>query len=129
MKDHHSKWVGKDNMGYLTTVTIHNDRLHEFKEKPLEFAKLVFEAMDEAERQNKQADVAGGYITAEHSRHADDHTLYLHYGNTLFEINGYGSNFENLIKNHPDLAKRLCKEAQLILTIAKKKISKKPYKK
>jgi len=100
-------------MGFLTTVTLHNDAMHAFKEHPEEFAEALFKGMNEANMGNKCADVGfrnyGGYIQVQHSRHADDHTIFVHMGNCVINVNLYEQEFKELVKRNPDFAKRIAK--------------------
>jgi hypothetical protein len=115
-------------MGFLTTIIVHNDALHTFKKEPAEFAKAIFEGMDRANSEHKQVSVGLGsycnYIHVEPSRHADDETVYLHYGNSVTNLNGYNQNFEDLIKLNPDLAQKFVNRAKGILKVAQERINK-----
>lgn len=97
-------------MGYLTTITIHNDALHAFEEDPKAFAEAIFKGIEEANRNRKESDVTyknyGGYITVQPSRHADDETVYLHTGNTVFNMNPWCDDFKHLAKRNPELVER-----------------------
>ena len=44
-------------MGYLTTITIYNDALNDFKNDPRAFAIAIFEGIDEANDTCKSAHV------------------------------------------------------------------------
>jgi hypothetical protein len=87
-------------MGYLTTITIHNDALNVFQEHPEEFAKTVFAGIEQANRENRQVTVGfhgyANYITVEHSRHADETTVYLHHGNGFLAISQHDAQFREL---------------------------------
>lgn len=111
-------------MGYLTTFTIHNDALHVFKEHPEEFAKAIFAGIDAANRDHSEANVGFhgycNYITVQHSRHADDHTLYLHAGNTVLSVGEYEDKFCEWAKRDPKAALAFLKNAELIMKGAKK---------
>jgi len=117
-------------MGYLTTIVIHNDALHSFKEDPKAFAEAIFKGIDEANMTREETPVGFkgycNYISVHPSRHADDETLYLHSGNSVSEINTYSKEFEKLIARNRDLANELIKRAQNILTWTKRNLSKKP---
>lgn len=98
-------------MGYLTTITIHNDALHSFEKDPEAFGKAVFEAIDKANMTGK-AESAGfkgyvNYITAQPSRHADDTQVYVHKGNTVTNINPWCQDFRELSARCPDFLKNL----------------------
>lgn len=109
-------------MGYLTTIVIHNDALHSFKKDPANFAEAIFKGIDEANRDHKETDVGFqgycNYITVHPSRHADDETVYVHTGNTVFQLNEYSEDFKTLAQRDVKLAKDFIRRAQRILTWA-----------
>lgn len=111
-------------MGSLTTITIYNDALDTFKEHPLEFAKALFDGIDEANRDHSEATVGFmgycNYITVQHSRHADDHALYLHAGNMVLSVGEYEDKFCEWAKRDPKAALNFLKNADWILKGAKK---------
>jgi hypothetical protein len=113
-------------MGYLTTVIVNNDAFHTFKEHVEQFGNAIIEGVYKAQREGKQVDVPfygyANYISVEPSRHADDHTVYVHYGNTVFNLNPYNNDFEEIVKRNSDLADNLVKIAQRIVNSAKDKI-------
>jgi len=113
-------------MGFLTTITLHNDAVHVFEEHPEEFAKALFKGMDEANREHKSADVGFhgycNYITVEPSRHADAVTVYLHWGNMVSNINAYEPEFDELCKTQPELAKKMIKIAKDHLKFAERRL-------
>lgn len=119
-------------MGYLTSVTLHNDALHAFQQDPELFAKAVFEAIDKANGSRKEEDAGFkgycNYISAHPSRHADDVTIYVHYGNCVFNLNPYCQDFKRLL-DRPEIlepyvaqAEWFAKEARKKLNEAKKKL-------
>jgi hypothetical protein len=110
-------------MGYLTTITISNDRLNEFEQNPLEFAKTIFDGIRQANDKQKMANLHGNYIKVQHSRHADDVTVYVHYGNTALNLNPYSKDLEALIENMPIVAIEFIKAAEDIVKRAKKKLN------
>lgn len=111
-------------MGSLTTITIHNDALHTFQEHPKEFAEAIFKGINEANRDHSEATVGFmgycNYITVQHSRHADDHALYLHAGNTVLSVGEYEDKFCEWAKRDPKAALAYLKNADWILNGAKK---------
>lgn len=113
-------------MGHLTTIIIHNDAFHEFKEHPEQFGKAIIDGVYKAKLEDKQVNVGfngyANYISVEPSRHADDHTVYVHYGNTVFNLNPWNKDFEELVNQNIDTAEDFVKVAQCILNEAKKKI-------
>ena len=83
-------------MGNLTTITIWNDWLYDLVKKPKELTKLI------------EAHVSGGAQTIEKEgvklfkpRHSSDHTIYVHMGNDVQEINCYSPETRALLRDHP----------------------------
>lgn len=111
-------------MGFLTTITIHNDALHEFEKNPEMFGKAILKGILDANREHNAVDVAFkgycNYITVQPSRHADDHTAYIHYGNTVFDINPYGNDMRTAIEGNPEFAKDVVKVADGIVKDARR---------
>lgn len=106
-------------MGYLTTITVGNDRLHHFQEHPALFAETIFAAIDDANRTYREQDRFGGYLSVQPSRHADDHTVYVHKGNCVFNINPYGKDFQELLARSPEIAESFVKCAESLVKDAK----------
>lgn len=115
-------------MGYLTTITVYNDALGTFKEKPKEFAEAIFDGIDKAFRQGTAVSVPcesyANYISVQPSRHADDKTLYLHSGNCVFNLNSWNKDFENLAMKNTEWAEEAIEEAESILEEAKSRLKK-----
>lgn len=120
-------------MGYLTTITLYNDALHDFEKHPQEFAEAVFNGINQANRENRQVDVGFkgycNYISIQNSRHADDATVFLHYGNGVTNINPYDSRFLDLMESRPELAQEYLNKAKQILKLAQQKLNEKSKKK
>lgn len=108
-------------MGFLTTITLHNDYLHDMRANPERFARELFEAIDRANYE-RSPHYSGG-ITVQPSRHADDHAVFVHYGNTVLDITG--KRMERAATELPDVARSYVKTAQSIVTYAKQKFLKK----
>ncbi len=113
-------------MGYLTTIVVHNDALGTFEDHPKEFGDAIFEGISRAQtyRQVQSCPFPfGGYANYIHvhpSRHADDHTIYVHYGNGVFELNGYSKDYKQLCLNNPDLAARMINVARAFVDEAER---------
>jgi hypothetical protein len=94
-------------MGYLTTVTIYNDGLDLLKKHPVDFCNKLYNAS----LSQKPTDFGVGYFCnfakVQQTRHADDHTTYVHMGNCLTEVNPYSKEFKHLINSHPEFVDRL----------------------
>ncbi|MCK9434942.1 MAG: hypothetical protein M0R32_09020 [Candidatus Cloacimonetes bacterium] len=117
-------------MGCLTTITLNNDALHCFKEHPEEFAKALFEGINQAEREQKEVDVGFygycNYITVQPTRHADIHTLYYHAGGMVQAIGQYEKSFSQWAKRDPKAVLAYLKGAEWILKDAKKFVKELP---
>ena len=120
-----NKKFNLEDMGFLTTITIKNDRLGEFEEKPLEFAKMVFDGINQANYEHKEVSLCGNYLNIQPSRHADDETVYVHTGNGVFNLNPYNNDFKELAQRNPKLALDFVQRAERILKEAKKRLDKK----
>lgn len=100
-------------MGYLTTITIYNDALNDFKNDPRAFAIAIFEGIDEANDMCKSAHVLfkdrSGYLTVHPSRHGSDNTVYVLKGNCVTEINPYSKDIKRLVEEKPDFIRSIVK--------------------
>lgn len=107
-------------MGFLTTITLYNDHWHsnEIRQRPVEFAKAVADAIERA-NEHRIADSLD-HIIAQPSRHADDHAVLVHQGNTVLDITG--RRFERVVKEPPKVAMEYLATAQQIVTYAKRQI-------
>lgn len=99
-------------MGYLTTITIYNDSLGKFEQDPKAFGEAILKGIYQAQDSQKEASMGG--IICQPPRHADDNTLYLHYGNTVTDLNC--REFQSLCSIRPDVAKTFVQVAKTILT-------------
>lgn len=111
-------------MGYLTTITIHNDALHSFKEDPKGFGEAILRGIEKADMEHGEVTIGFGsycnYISVQKPRHADDHCVYLHYGNTVAAISKYESRFEEFAKRSPEIAMKFVKRAKELVLEAEK---------
>lgn len=116
-------------MGYLTTVTFYNDAQDNLEKNPKEFAKAIFDAQTKANMDLRAADGTVGFhcnaLTVQHSRHADDNTVYVHHGNTLISVNAYDKDFQDLAERLPAVAMEYVKCAEEIIKRAKKMLNEK----
>lgn len=95
-------------MGYLTTLTIYNDGVHMLEPHAQEFAREVYRIA--AGLQPAQDIALGGFVNAVHvqrSRHADHHTMYVHAGNCVTEMNAHSDATERLMKQNPEFFEKL----------------------
>jgi len=93
-------------MGYLTTFTIYNDDCDLVKKYPKEFAENIYDACCNPNIEYK-SNVFHGVVIPQKTRHADDHTVYVHAGNTVVSMNPYSDETLNMLKNNPEFFKKL----------------------
>ena len=73
-------------MGYLTTITFYNDASDDLRMHPEEVSKGIYEAQLGAQRNYFPVGSHANPVITQKPRHADDHTLYLHAGNTVIDV-------------------------------------------
>lgn len=109
-------------MGYLTTVTLYNDGLDLLKSHPEDFCKKLYSAS----LRGHETDFGIGYFAnfahVQSSRHADDHTIYVHMGNCVTEVNPFSRDFKNIVERNPEFAKQLVDFIEQDLTWLKKMV-------
>jgi hypothetical protein len=108
-------------MGYLTTITIYNDHLGEFKEDPKQFGEDILGLIDEAFHAGRA--VSKNDIIVQPSRHADDTVIYLHWGNTVTNISPTCKENEELITRMPNVYIKKVKAAEKLFKWAKMRIN------
>lgn len=96
-------------MGYLTTVTVYNDGLDLLEKYPEEFCNKLYETSCRGETAEFGLGGFCNFANVQKTRHADDHTIYVHMGNCVTEVNPWSKEFKELAKRHPDFAKALVK--------------------
>ena len=106
-------------MGYLTTITIYNDRLHEIKEDPEKFVEDITKYI--AKGGMARFDYALAETKIQKPRHADDHTIYVHLGNTVIDVNPYTREMEAIRIEFPELYDMIIGELELMLELLKEK--------
>lgn len=94
-------------MGYLTTVTLYNDGLGLLKKYPEEFCEKLYEASSIGKTTDIGLGGFANFATVQSSRHADDHTIYVHMGNCVVEVNEWSKEFEKLVSSNPEFARQL----------------------
>lgn len=92
-------------MGYLTTVTIYNDCADQLKTNPNGLAEDLYNACLSVQRNRGKNYLSLGNcvngVILQKPRHADDHTLYMHAGNTVidvYEMEYHLKRLKNLVK-------------------------------
>jgi hypothetical protein len=77
-------------MGYLTTITFYNDHADELRANPEAVSKAIYNAQLGVQlNRGSNTELIGSCtnpITIQKPRHADDHTLYMHAGNTVIDV-------------------------------------------
>lgn len=77
-------------MGYLTTITFRNDSAEEIHDHPEQLSQIVYNAQHGSQQsEGRDYDPIGNHcnpVIIQKPRHADDHTLYLHAGNTVKDV-------------------------------------------
>jgi len=100
-------------MGYLTTVTVYNDGIHDLREHAQEFADQLCAAAAHSYA-DRSVDIKIGsfcnFAKVQKPRHADDHTVYVHAGNTVCEMNINSEETRRLMKQSPKYFEKLMKE-------------------
>lgn len=94
-------------MGYLTTLTIYNDGIDLITKHPQKFAEEVLNASGSLEAREFGLGYFCNLVNVQKTRHADDHTLYVHMGNCVTEVNPYSKEFKELAKQCPTFARQL----------------------
>lgn len=100
-------------MGYLTTLTIYNDGAHLLSPHAQEFADGVHKAMARSISHGPTDVAVGNFVNCvrvQRSRHADDHTVYVHAGNCLTELNAYSDDTRELLRRAPQFFEKLLDE-------------------
>jgi len=107
-------------MGYLTTFSIYNDGAYELLKHPKELASALHDACIARDPDSYGLGSHANLITAQKPRHADDATVYVHMGNTLCEMNGYSSETDKLMHEHPEFYVKMLKEMEFQVKKLKK---------
>jgi hypothetical protein len=96
-------------MGYLTTFTVYNDGVDLVKENAQDFADKIYRSAIG----HKTCDLPIGnhcnLVRVQKCRHADDHTAYVHMGNSVFEMNQYSDETKDLLKRNPEFFNKAIK--------------------
>ncbi len=94
-------------MGYLTTFTVYIDGLDLLKTHPEDFCKKLYSACLRGHKTDFGIGYFANFAHVQASRHADDHTIYVHMGNCVTEVNPFSQDFENIVECNPEFAKKL----------------------
>mgnify|MGYP006969558726 CR=1 FL=1 len=85
-------------MGFLTTITIYNDHLYDIENDPQGFVDQVVQ-----ECKDPQGGRFYRNFVPQTPRHADSPTIYVHYENTVFEMNPYSQKTKEMLQYYPEL--------------------------
>ena len=97
-------------MGYLTTLNFLNDASDQYDKHPERLVEIISDAIT-----NHKCSRNGGHsyeegignhanaITVQRSRHADDHTIYIHMGNCVSEVNPWSADTKDVLERFPDV--------------------------
>lgn len=96
-------------MGYLTTFTVYNDGVDLVKENAQDFANKIYRAAIGYQTCDLGIGNFCNLVRAQKCRHADDHTLYVHMGNSVFEMNPYSQETKNMLEHNPEFFERVVK--------------------
>lgn len=115
-------------MGSLTTFTVYNDGINLVKENAQDFADKIYDAAVGHEVCDLPVGNFANLVRVQKCRHADDHTLYVHMGNSVFEMNPYSQETKKLLERNPEFFERVVKfldrEVKELKNILKEKKSK-----
>ena len=77
-------------MGFLTTITFYNDAADAIEKYPERVTEIISDAQSVVQlNKGRDYDPIGSHanpVIIQKPRHADEHTLYLHAGNTVIDI-------------------------------------------
>lgn len=94
-------------MGYLTTFTVYNDGVDLVKTHAQDFAEKVYDAAVGHDVCDLRVGNFSNLVKVQKCRHADDHTTYVHMGNSLFEMNPYSEETRKLLRSSPNFFKKM----------------------
>lgn len=103
-------------MGYLTTISLYNDSVHNLKDlspqEAQEFCRKMYDGVCET-ASGKSVTLSlknhVNFMTILPSRHADDHTIYINIGNCLTEIQPWSDSFKDKIELHRNFYEKIYK--------------------
>lgn len=94
-------------MGFLTTVLIRNNALHEIVTHPTEFCDGIEQAIQAGEARTVSLGDYCNPVEVKATRHADAPSIYVHMGNTLSEMSQYSKETQRLMRERPDFFKEM----------------------
>ena len=96
-------------MGYLTTVTIYHDNLHDIEDNKEEFIDELVKTILNGNGGEIGIGSSCNVAKVQKQRHADDWTIYVHAGNTVVELNPYNDKMISKMKSVPDFYDEMIK--------------------
>lgn len=106
-------------MGFLTTFTFRNDDSEELRNNPKKFGEAIYDAISNPHT-NYRSNVFHGCVIPQKPRHADDHTIYVHAGNTVVEMSQYSDTTKEIMQNSPKFFNEMLKEMEMNVKMLKK---------
>ena len=89
-------------MGNLTTFTVYTDGISEILKGQEAFCKKLYDHALSGEPGTFGHGDHANLVKVQRLRHADDHTMYVHMGNTVTEMNPYSLETQELMQEHPE---------------------------
>lgn len=94
-------------MGYLTTFTVYNDGVDLVKTNAQDFADKIYRAAVGHEVCDIPVGNFANLVRVQKCRHADDHAIYVHMGNGVFEMNPYSDETKRMMERSPEFFKKV----------------------
>lgn len=105
-------------MGYVTTFSIYNDECHKIKENPKEFAQAIYDGCCSVRK------LTNIYypltIIHQQPKHSTELSLFVSYGNTVFEPATWDKEYMIWLKANPKSQLELLKRIKSQLTSLEK---------
>lgn len=98
-------------MGCLTTFTIYNDGIDRIRDNAQDLADKLYEAAS-AGRTTDYIGIGSfcNLVKVQKPRHADDHTVYVHMGNTVCEMSAYSEETLKTMMQSTDFFEKMLDE-------------------
>jgi len=106
-------------MGFLTTITVYNDRWHEIEDNPVEFVEDIDKYISKGKMD--RFDYALAQTKVHRTRHADDKTVYVHIGNTVIDVNPFNGEMERIRDEFPKFYNQIVDQLEYTLKKLKQK--------
>lgn len=108
-------------MGFLTTITVYNDDWYHNSD-PKKLGEAICLSWQESEYNRVPSCIRN--VIVQPSYHADEHQLYIHWGNTIQNINPWTKDFIYRAKTNYEFLKESIEKAEQIVKDAKKELKK-----